>query len=230
MYRWLFKVYPGFKDHEDQQVLKERWDHQGGLAQQVRLGVELLLLPWEFCLGRSVFIERPPAFYAQLPRLFLTQDSNRILRPWLLSDSFNPPAVTSHFSPDTGIFTVPKSGLYHFFLTIAVSQARVRSSTHFFFFYHNQLKWNLFSFVEKAIVYLTKNQQRICTLWIDALASESNITFAWGWASNSIDCFIACEADDRIAAMAVYRSAENFQSQIYGYSYSVFSGYMIAES
>jgi hypothetical protein len=51
----------------------------------------------------------------------------------------------------------------------------------------------------------------------------NNVTTAWGWASNSIDCLINCQINDQISVVAGYRS----NSQIYGYSYSTFSGYML---
>jgi hypothetical protein len=37
----------------------------------------------------------------------------------------NQPDASRYFSETTGIFTVPKPGLYQFFLTISVSQAKV---------------------------------------------------------------------------------------------------------
>ena len=76
-------------------------------------------------IGRDGFMERPPSFYAELQRLFITKNTDSILRPWTLSESANAPDVSTYFSPETGIFTIPTSGLYHFFLTISVSKAKV---------------------------------------------------------------------------------------------------------
>jgi hypothetical protein len=78
-----------------------------------------------FSKGRDGFAESTPAFYAELQRLFMTKNEDSILRPWTLSDLVNPPDASNYFSEITGIFTAPKSGLYQFFLTIAVSQAKV---------------------------------------------------------------------------------------------------------
>lgn len=78
-----------------------------------------------FRIGRDGFTERPPSFYAELRRLFLTKNQDGVLRPWVLSESANPPEVGQYFSAETGIFTVPSGGLYHFFLTISVSKAKV---------------------------------------------------------------------------------------------------------
>ncbi len=90
-----------------------------------------------FLIGRDGFIERPPSFYAELRRLFITKNMDGRLQPWTLSESANTPDVLNYFSPETGIFTVPTGGLYHFFLTISVSKAKVREnyffSNHFFF-------------------------------------------------------------------------------------------------
>jgi hypothetical protein len=76
-------------------------------------------------IGRDGFVERPPSFYAELRRLFITKNTDSILRPWTLSDSTNTPDVSNYFSAENGIFTVPTGGLYHFFLTISVSKAKV---------------------------------------------------------------------------------------------------------
>jgi hypothetical protein len=86
------------------------------------------ILVWSSFLlfkGRDGFEESPPSFYAELQRLFMTNNNDSILRPWTLSDLVNPPDVSNYFSETSGIFTVPKSGLYQFFLTIAVSEAKV---------------------------------------------------------------------------------------------------------
>lgn len=82
-----------------------------------------------FCIGRDGFTERPPSFYAELRRLYLTKNQDGVLRPWTLSESANPPEVNHYFSAETGIFTVPSGGLYHFFLTISVSKAKVTQKT-----------------------------------------------------------------------------------------------------
>jgi hypothetical protein len=84
-----------------------------------------------------------------------------------------------------------------------------------------------FKFYLKAIVYITKNDENICTIWVESLAMIHNDTIAWGWSSGSIDCLIHCQIGDKITATAAYRLKENFNSQIYGYSYSTFSGYML---
>ncbi|CAF5181175.1 unnamed protein product, partial [Rotaria sp. Silwood1] len=89
--------------------------------------------------GRDGFMERPPSFYAELRRLFITKNSDSILRPWTLSESANVPETLSYFSQDSGIFTIPTAGLYHFFLTISVSKA-------------------------KASVYITRNGERVRTV------------------------------------------------------------------
>lgn len=78
-----------------------------------------------FLIGRDGFTERPPAFYAELQSLSVTKNIDSILRPWTLSDSFNVPDVSNYFSQDTGIFTIPKTGLYQFFLTISIFQSKV---------------------------------------------------------------------------------------------------------
>jgi hypothetical protein len=75
--------------------------------------------------GRDGFAESPPAFYAELQRLFVTKNEDSILQPWILPDLVNQPDASRYFSETTGIFTVPKPGLYQFFLTISVSQAKV---------------------------------------------------------------------------------------------------------
>jgi hypothetical protein len=62
---------------------------------------------------------------------------------------------------------------------------------------------------------------------VESLAMIHNQTIAWGWANGSIDCLIHCEIGDKIFAVASYRLKENVNSQIYGYSYSTFSGYML---
>ena len=77
-------------------------------------------------VGRDGFIERPPSFYAELRRLFITKSTDGVLHPWTLSDVANAADASLYFSPDTGIFTAPSNGLYQFFLTISVSKARVR--------------------------------------------------------------------------------------------------------
>ncbi|CAF4566188.1 unnamed protein product [Rotaria sp. Silwood1] len=152
--------------------------------------------------GRDGFMERPPSFYAELRRLFITKNSDSILRPWTLSESANVPETLSYFSQDSGIFTIPTAGLYHFFLTISVSKA-------------------------KASVYITRNGERVRTVWVESVATIQNETVAWGWASGSIDCLLYGQTGDQIAVVASYRSNENFNSQVYGYSYSTFSGYML---
>jgi hypothetical protein len=80
-------------------------------------------------LGRDGFHERPASFYAELQHLFTTDNKDSILRPWSISDSWNTPDVLTSFSEEAGIFTVPNRGLYHFFLTISVSRARVKSAS-----------------------------------------------------------------------------------------------------
>lgn len=86
----------------------------------------------ELFSGHDGFTEQPIGFHAELKRLFIAKTHNRILRPWKLSDSFNLPNVSNYFSHETGIFTVPESGLYQFFLTIAVSHAQVQPSPQFY--------------------------------------------------------------------------------------------------
>lgn len=76
-------------------------------------------------VGRDGFIERPPSFYAELRRLFMTKNTDNVLQPWALSESVNQPDVANYFSPENGIFTVPSNGIYHFFLTLSVSKAKV---------------------------------------------------------------------------------------------------------
>jgi hypothetical protein len=58
-----------------------------------------------------------------------------ILRPWTLSESANAPDASNYFSQETGIFTVPTGGLYHFFLTISVSKAKVRKNNIYLIFF-----------------------------------------------------------------------------------------------
>lgn len=78
-----------------------------------------------FFLGRRGFNERPPSFYAESQHLSITKDFDTILLPWILSDSFNVPDVSNYFSENTGIFTIPKAGIYQFFLTISISRVKV---------------------------------------------------------------------------------------------------------
>ncbi|CAF0950285.1 unnamed protein product [Adineta steineri] len=152
--------------------------------------------------GRDGFAERPPSFYAELRRLFSTNNTDSVLRPWSLSETVNAPDVFNYFSQEDGIFTVPIDGLYHFFLTISVSKA-------------------------KASVSIARNGERVRTVWIESVATASNETLAWGWASGSVDCLLNCRTGDQISAVASYRPNENFNSHVYGYSYSTFSGYML---
>jgi len=79
----------------------------------------------------------------------------------------------------------------------------------------------------KASVYVARNGERVRTVWIESVATIHNETLAWGWASGSIDCLLYCQTGDQITAIASYRPNENFNSQVYGYSYSTFSGYML---
>lgn len=79
----------------------------------------------------------------------------------------------------------------------------------------------------KGSVYIARNGERARTVWIESVATIHNETLAWGWASGSIDCLLYCQTGDQIAAIASYRPNENFNSQVYGYSYSTFSGYML---
>ncbi|UJR36387.1 hypothetical protein I4U23_029111 [Adineta vaga] len=155
--------------------------------------------------GRDGFVERPPSFYAELRRLFITKNTDSTLAPWTISETANAPDILNYFSPETGIFTVPMDGLYQFFLTISVSKA-------------------------KASVFISRNGKRACTVWIESVASIQNETLAWGWASGSIDCLLHCHTGDQISTVASYRPNENFNSQVYGYSYSTFSGYMLFNS
>ncbi len=67
----------------------------------------------------------------------------------------------------------------------------------------------------------------MCTIVVESIAMIHNITTAWGWSSNSLDCLLYCQINDRISAVGRYRTNENLNSQIYGYSYSTFSGYML---
>ncbi|CAF1415544.1 unnamed protein product [Adineta ricciae] len=155
--------------------------------------------------GRDGFVERPPSFYGELRRLFTTKNADSVLRPWTVSETTNAPDVSTYFSRETGIFTAPIDGLYQFYLTISVSKA-------------------------KASVYISQNGKRACTVWVESVASVQNETLAWGWASGSIDCLLRCQTGDRISPVASYRPNENFNSQVYGYSYSTFSGYMLFNS
>ncbi|CAF2014158.1 unnamed protein product [Rotaria magnacalcarata] len=152
--------------------------------------------------GRDGFIERPPSFYAELRRLVTTKNTDSILRPWTLNEAVNAPDVSYYFSQENGIFTVPTNGLYHFFLTISISKA-------------------------KASVYISRNEKSVRTLWIESIATINNETLAWGWASGSVDCLLYCQTGDQISVIAAYRPNENFNSQVFGYSYSTFSGYML---
>ena len=83
-------------------------------------------------IGRDGFIDRPPSFYAELRRLFVTKNMDSVIRPWTLSETANAPDVTNYFSAETGIFTAPTNGLYQCFLTISVSKAKVREKNCFF--------------------------------------------------------------------------------------------------
>ena len=85
----------------------------------------------------------------------------------------------------------------------------------------------IFFRILKASVHISRNHQHIQTAWVESVATIHNETFAWGWASSSVDCLLYCHTGDQIAAIASYHSNENFNSQVYGYSYSTFSGFML---
>ena len=67
----------------------------------------------------------------------------------------------------------------------------------------------------------------MCQLRVEAIMRIQNETIAWGWSSSSLNCLIMCQFNDQISAIAAYHSNEEDNSQIYGYSYSTFSGYML---
>jgi len=122
-------------------------------------------------IGRDGFIERPPAFYAELRRLFITKNIDSILRPWTLSESANAPDVSNYFSEETGIFTVPTGGLYHFFLTISVSKAKVKEND--FFSNKNNNCFILFFSFECQGIGLCCSKWRTCTYSLDRISSNN---------------------------------------------------------
>ncbi|CAF0981450.1 unnamed protein product [Adineta ricciae] len=148
--------------------------------------------------GRDGFTERPVSFYAELSRLFVIETANSTVHPWRLYQSYNFRSVPNYFSAETGIFTAPADGLYQFFLTVSVSRS-------------------------KALINIAKNGQYICPIRIDSTITVNDKTIGWGWTSSSIDCFIYCHIGDQVSVIG---SNEGFTSQIYGYSYTTFSGYM----
>ena len=91
-----------------------------------------------------------------------------------------------------------------------------------------RLTFALISSVRQAAVYIAKNGAQINSLWVEAIIQIDNQTVAWGWATGSTDCLVYGQAGDQISLVAAYRSPENFNSQIYGYSYTTFSGYMFS--
>ncbi|CAF0846371.1 unnamed protein product [Didymodactylos carnosus] len=155
--------------------------------------------------GRDGYMEKPASFFATLPQLFFTKDVDGIMKPWDIPEFQNAPDVSNYFSQSTGIFTVPTDGVYQFFLTISVSRS-------------------------KASVWIASNGEKIRTIWVEGVALHGNTTIGVGWASASIDCIIRCKAGDRIYTVAAYRSQENFNSYVYGYSYTTFSGVMLFPS
>ena len=166
--------------------------------------------------GRDGFTERPVSFYAELSRLFIIETANSTVRPWRLYQSYNFRSVPNYFSAETGIFTAPADGLYQFFLTISVSRSKVRNHSLF------SLTKAIFIYV-KALVNIAKNGQYICPIRIDSTITVNDKTIGWGWTSGSIDCFIYCHIGDQVSVIG---SNADFTSQIYGYSYTTFSGYM----
>lgn len=167
--------------------------------------------------GRDGFTERPVSFYVELPRLFVIETGNSTVRPWRLYEPYNFRAIPNYFSAETGIFTAPVDGLYQFFLTVSVSRSKV--SNHPFFLL---IKTILMS--AKALVNIAKNGQYICPIRIESTITINDETIGWGWTSGSIDCFIYCHIGDQVSVIG---SKEEFASQIYGYSYTTFSGYML---
>jgi len=66
------------------------------------------------------------------------------------------------------------------------------------------------------------------SLWIESIIRIENQTVAWGWATGSTDLLLLCQPGDEISIFAAYRSQENFNSEIFGYSYTTFSGFMFS--
>lgn len=79
----------------------------------------------------------------------------------------------------------------------------------------------------KANVSITKNGQHICTIIVDSLTTIHNGTKTWDWSNSSIDCLIYCQIDDQIAANASFQLDNKFNTKMFGYSYTMFSGYML---
>ncbi|CAF3416635.1 unnamed protein product [Rotaria socialis] len=152
--------------------------------------------------GRDGFTERPTSFCAELQYFDLTKITGNVLRPWILSDSFNVPTVSNDFSENTGIFTIPKNGFYQFFVTISISRT-------------------------KASFDIRKNDNRMCTIWTEAVIRSHNETTASGWSNAFIDCLLYCQVNDRISIVIPYYLNENFDSETLAYLYSTFSGYLL---
>ena len=122
-------------------------------------------------LGRDGFQERPASFYAELQRLFATDNKDSTLRPWSLSDSWNAPDALTSFSEELGIFTVPERGLYHFFLTISVSRARVKPAY-----------WLLLLYCGLCSLWISFS--RLPSIWLETVSVS--IPFGWNQSSESI--------------------------------------------
>ncbi|CAM4868125.1 unnamed protein product [Rotaria socialis] len=103
---------------------------------------------------------------------------------------------------NTGIFTIPKNGFYQFFATISISRTKVSFD-------------------------IRKNDNRMCTIWTEAVIRSHNETIASGWSNAFIDCLLYCQINDRISIAIPYYLNENFDSETLAYLYSTFSGYLL---
>lgn len=71
---------------------------------------------------------------------------------------------------------------------------------------------------------IVKNGRELRRLWLESIIRIENQTVAWGWTSGSTDALVHCQAGDQISVSAIYRGEENLNSEVYGYSYTTFSG------
>jgi len=60
----------------------------------------------------------------------------------------------------------------------------------------------------------------MCRISVESIVMIHNETKIWDWFNNSIDCLLYCQIGDKISAVVL-------NTQIYNYSYTIFSGYML---
>lgn len=72
-----------------------------------------------------------------------------------------------------------------------------------------------------------KNDVQLETVWVDSVIKIGNRSVADGWSVGSTDRIIFCRSGDEIFLVAAFRPKEKFNSKIFGYSYTTFSGFML---